>query len=115
VLPSSHENFGIAAAEALARGLPVLLTEGVAIARDVAAAGAGLVVPATADRLAEALARLAGDAAWTAAASPAAAALARREYSWPRTAERLGELYAELTAGRPARRAAARTPAPNSR
>jgi glycosyltransferase involved in cell wall biosynthesis len=45
VLPSYHENFGLAAAEALASGLPVVLSDQVGIAEDVAKAGAGTMVP----------------------------------------------------------------------
>jgi glycosyltransferase involved in cell wall biosynthesis len=43
VLPSASENFGIAAAEALTAGTPVILSPGVAIAEAVAAAGAGRI------------------------------------------------------------------------
>jgi glycosyltransferase involved in cell wall biosynthesis len=43
ILPSHQENFGIAVAEALAAGRPVLLSDKVNIACDVAADGAGLV------------------------------------------------------------------------
>jgi FkbM family methyltransferase len=43
VLPSHSENFGVVVAEALACGLPVLLSNKVNIWREVAAAGAGLV------------------------------------------------------------------------
>jgi len=43
-LPSYSENFGIAAAEALAQGLPCVLGRGVALAKDVAAARAGVEV-----------------------------------------------------------------------
>lgn len=56
VLPSHQENFGIAVAEALACGKPVLLSDKVNIAEDIAADGAGLVEPDTAagtDRLLE--------------------------------------------------------------
>jgi glycosyltransferase involved in cell wall biosynthesis len=47
VLPSHQENFGIAVAEALGCGLPVLISDRVNIWREVAAAGAGAVAPDT--------------------------------------------------------------------
>ena len=43
ILPSHQENFGIAVAEALACGRPVLLTDKVNIAREIADDGAGLM------------------------------------------------------------------------
>lgn len=45
VLPSHQENFGIAVAEALACGLPALISDKVNIWREVEAQGAGLVAP----------------------------------------------------------------------
>ena len=45
VLPSHQENFGIAVAEALACGLPVLISNQVNIWHEVATGGAGLVGP----------------------------------------------------------------------
>ncbi len=48
VLPSHQENFGIAVAEALACGRPVLLSDKVNIAREIAEASAGLVEADTA-------------------------------------------------------------------
>jgi glycosyltransferase involved in cell wall biosynthesis len=47
VLPSHQENFGIAVAEALACGRPVLLSDKVNIAADIVADGAGLMEPDT--------------------------------------------------------------------
>lgn len=44
-LPSADESFGIAVAEAMAAGVPVVITAHVAIAGDVEEAGAGLIAP----------------------------------------------------------------------
>jgi glycosyltransferase involved in cell wall biosynthesis len=49
VLPSHQENFGIAVAEALSCGRPVLLSDKVNIAEDIGKDGAGLVEPDTAE------------------------------------------------------------------
>jgi glycosyltransferase involved in cell wall biosynthesis len=45
VLPSHQENFGIAVAEALSCGVPVLISDKVNIWREIEADGAGLVAP----------------------------------------------------------------------
>jgi len=55
VLPSASENFGIAAAEALAAGTPVILAPGVALAQEVRQAGAGWICDATPEALASRL------------------------------------------------------------
>lgn len=47
ILPSHQENFGVAVAEALACGTPVLISDKVNIWREVEADGAGLVAPDT--------------------------------------------------------------------
>ena len=60
VLPSHQENFGIAVAEALACGKPVLLSDKVNIAAEIAADGAGLMETDTAAGTERLLAR------WTA-------------------------------------------------
>ena len=100
VLPSAHENFGLAVAEALAAGLPAIVTPTVALSQDIHAAGAGLVTETTETALASAIAWAAehpaalvemGDRAWQ---------LARHELSWDATCGRLAALYAELAVGR---------------
>jgi glycosyltransferase involved in cell wall biosynthesis len=55
VLPSHQENFGIAVAEALGCGVPVLISDRVNIWREVQAAGAGLVAPDTVEGTADLL------------------------------------------------------------
>jgi len=57
VLPSHHENFGMAAAEALAAGTPVLLTHRVDLWRDVEASQSGFVADDTAPAIRELLER----------------------------------------------------------
>jgi len=56
VLPSHQENFGIAVAEALGCGVPVLISDKVNIWREVQSAGAGLVAPDTMEGTANLLA-----------------------------------------------------------
>lgn len=58
VLPSYSENFGVAVVEAMAAGLPVVVSDCVGIHREVASAHAGLVVPCREEALSEALLRL---------------------------------------------------------
>ena len=55
VLPSYSENFGIAVVEAMACGLPVVVSDRVAIHGEVSAARAGLVVPCNIDALAKSM------------------------------------------------------------
>jgi len=54
-LPSDHENFGLAAAEAMAAGAPTLLSSEVALAVEAVAAGAAALVPRDPRGLASAL------------------------------------------------------------
>lgn len=61
VLPSYSENFGVAAAEAMGVGLPVIISDRVGIHQEVAAAGGGLVVAPAIHAIAEAIVTLAED------------------------------------------------------
>jgi glycosyltransferase involved in cell wall biosynthesis len=60
-LPSYSENFGQVVAEAMASGVPVVISDQVNIWREVSQAGAGLVVPCDAEATAQALRRLLDD------------------------------------------------------
>jgi glycosyltransferase involved in cell wall biosynthesis len=61
VLPSYSENFGIAAVEAMANGLPVIVSDRVGIHREVARAKAGLVVRCDADEVSGAVVQILSD------------------------------------------------------
>jgi glycosyltransferase involved in cell wall biosynthesis len=96
-LPSENESFGIAVAEALSAGLPVVISKHVAIAEEVAAAGAGVVVPSLEpEDWAQALVDLLQDEAALAAMRIAARRLASERYSWERAGRQLTRLYREL-------------------
>ena len=58
VLPSYSENFGISVVEAMACGLPVVTSNKVNIWREIAGAGAGLVVDCDKDQLVETILKL---------------------------------------------------------
>ncbi len=60
-LTSEEESFGYAAVEALFAGRPVLISEGVGICHEVAAEGAGLVVPLQVGAIAQAIEKLGRD------------------------------------------------------
>jgi glycosyltransferase involved in cell wall biosynthesis len=98
VLPSYSENFGIAVAEAMASGLPVVVTDQVALHTDVTAAGAGLVVPCEADALSGALNQLLGDSGERRAMGDRGRRLAADRYSSDAVTRRLIQLYDEIAA-----------------
>ena len=80
-LPSYSENFGIAVAEAMAAGLPVVVSDQVAVHRDIAGAQAGLVIRCDVGDLTEALLRLLGDEALRTASGRCGKALVADKYS----------------------------------
>jgi glycosyltransferase involved in cell wall biosynthesis len=97
-LPSFSENFGIAAAEALLAGLPCVLGKGVAIAGEVAEAGAGYAVAPVPEAIAEALRRILDDDRLRGEMSKHAVALAEERYSLEAMGKRLAELYSRILA-----------------
>ncbi|HEX9867194.1 MAG TPA: glycosyltransferase [Candidatus Tectomicrobia bacterium] len=101
----SGEEKWVAVVEAMACGLPVVVSDQVGIHQEVAAAHAGLVVRCDVEALTEACSQLLGDAPLRAVMGRNGQALARRDFSLDAVTERLVELYATLA------RSPARAPA----
>jgi glycosyltransferase involved in cell wall biosynthesis len=95
VLPSRQENFGIAIAEAMHAGLPVIVSRDVNISPAIAAASAGAVLDNAKDTemLANRICRLIDDPAAMRRAGNNARELALKMYSWSTAAERYFALY----------------------
>jgi glycosyltransferase involved in cell wall biosynthesis len=96
VLPSFSENFGIAVAEALAAGLPCVVSHGVALSNEIEKAGAGIVVGTTPENIAAGLERLVGDRDGLSAKSKAARTLATNTFSIDTMGARLEALYRDI-------------------
>jgi glycosyltransferase involved in cell wall biosynthesis len=96
VLPSFSENFGIAIAEAVAAGLPVVITPGIQIAADIAAYQAGLVVPGELNALTDAIAQVLTNQKLRAYFSENGKRLAQERYNWSTVAHQLVSVYTQI-------------------
>jgi len=101
VLPSHSENFGVAVVEAMAHGVPVLISPRVGIADAVAEANAGVVTECDDETLAAAILRLSGNPAILAEMSDNARRLAL-SYTPEPVAASLISAYESIVRGRAA-------------
>jgi glycosyltransferase involved in cell wall biosynthesis len=90
VMPSWHEGYGMALAEALMHGLPVVASSGVALARTLPPDAARVLPVGDVAALRDALAALIESPAQRAACADAARAAALRLPSWQQSAQRFG-------------------------
>ena len=100
VLPSQSENFGNAVLEAMAAGIPVVVSPGVGLAAAVYDSGCGMVVEPEPNALAKAIEQLWRDEPLCRAMGARGRALAEREYSWPRITHQVEDLYRSILEAR---------------
>jgi len=93
VLPSYYENFGIAVAEAMAAGVPVVVSDQVYIWPDIEAAGAGWVVPCEVAALTGALHTALAPGSPLAQRGIQGRTYARSHYHWEAIAQQMVTVY----------------------
>jgi glycosyltransferase involved in cell wall biosynthesis len=94
-LPSQQENFGISLIEAMAAGVPVLMTPGVNLARDISDAGAGWVSERSAAALSTVLRSAMADEGERVQRGQCARRFAE-PFRWSKVAERLRTVYEDV-------------------
>lgn len=100
VLPSEHENFCMAAAEAMARGLPVVVSRHVGIAADIEHYRAGVVTEVDVGQVTEAILDLMADPARCRETAIRAKNTARQLYDEARVARLMLRAFEDILAGR---------------
>lgn len=95
-MTSLSENFGLAAFEAMRRGLPVLATPDVGMSEIVRKADAGVVVEPSPDGIANGLKSLLADADASRAMGRRGRDVVVADYSWRSIAERMTKLYRDI-------------------
>ena len=93
VLPSYGENFGISVVEAMACGLPVLISDKVGIWREIAEAEAGIVTTCQSEKIANAIQMLLSDPGLRMALGQRGKMLVGAQFSIDRMAERMETAY----------------------
>ena len=104
VLSSYHENFGIAVAEALQAGLPVLVSDRVGLSSLVYQSGSGLVTECSPDQIASGLLRMAEDEALRRKMGENGRQVAKQQFDWNTIAKQIIAVYNDVTRGNKATR-----------
>ena len=93
VLPSHNENFGIAVLEAIAAGVPVVVSPGVQLAPWVAERQFGVVADRTPSAVAGAILQVLGDAELRSRVARSGAEAVQRDFGIPRVGPALLDMY----------------------
>jgi glycosyltransferase involved in cell wall biosynthesis len=101
VLPSASENFGIAAAESLAAGVPTIVSEEVALSKDIRQYDAGVVVKRDVRQLAEAINDLLSNKERAEVLAANEERLVNERYSPEAVGKALKDLYEEIAMNHP--------------
>ena len=101
VLPSYTENFGIAAVEAMAAALPIVISNRVNIWREIEAARAGLVASPDSRELAKAMLALLENPALAKEMGACGQRMAREQFSWRAAGDQLVQLYRSIHGEKP--------------
>jgi len=96
VLSSYTENFGIAVVEAMACGLPVVISNRVNIWREVNDAGAGIVTNCESHEVAEAIMRLLDNRNLREEMGKRGKKLVEEKYTWPELAKQITQVYEQI-------------------
>lgn len=96
VLPSYSENFGISVVEAMACGVPVVVSDKVNIWEEVQAGGAGKVTPCEAPRFAEAMLELLDNPEAAQQMGENGKSLVREHFQWSSVALKAEEAYRSI-------------------
>ena len=100
VLPSWQENFGLSVVEAMAAGCPVVVSDQIDLAADIAKGGAGLSVAPNVEETAAALRLILNDHAMRAEMGRAGRRLVVENYTWERSARSFTRAFEDILSGR---------------